>query len=120
MKTLIGVPDDPIKELLKEADTSVKKDASLIAVDDINEEVLSASCGDCKHYYVTWDKDFPYGCKAMGFKSRTYPALGGQECRPEWTVSFLKEKVQGRIEEATSPSGNPLCQPKKTLVIRQA
>ena len=25
MKTLIGVPNDPIKELLKEADTSVKK-----------------------------------------------------------------------------------------------
>ena len=40
--------------------------------------------------------------------------------RPEWTVNFLKEKVQGRIEGATSPSGNPLCQPKKTLVIRQA
>ncbi len=39
---------------------------------------------------------------------------------PEWTVSFLKEKVQGRIEEATSSFGNPLCEPKKTLVIRQA
>ena len=44
------------------------------------KEELSASCGDCKHYYVTWDKDFPYGCKAMGFKSRTYPGSGGQGC----------------------------------------
>ena len=39
---------------------------------------------------------------------------------PEWIVSFLKEKVQGRIEEAPSPFGNLLYEPKKTLVIRQA
>jgi len=60
---------------------------SSMPVDGINrEEVLSASCGDCKHYYVTWDKDFPYGCKAMGFKSRTYQAqvireASGMDCQ---------------------------------------
>jgi len=31
-------------------------------------------CNKCKHYYITWDKNFPYGCRAMNFKSRQSPA----------------------------------------------
>jgi len=27
-------------------------------------------CHKCKHYYVTWDKHFPHGCRAMKFKSK--------------------------------------------------
>lgn len=51
-------------------------------------------CHKCKHYYVTWEKDFPHGCKAMGFKSRQLPNIvvctstPGMEC-----LSFrIKEK----------------------------
>ena len=68
-------------------DVKERMATSSMPMDDINkEEVLPASCGDCKHYYVTWDKDFPYGCKAMGFKSRTYPAqevrnASGMDCQ---------------------------------------
>ncbi len=32
------------------------------------------NCLNCRHYYVTWDKNFPRGCKAMGFKTRYSPA----------------------------------------------
>ena len=31
-------------------------------------------CKKCKHYYITWDKNFPYGCRAMGFKGKKTPA----------------------------------------------
>ena len=31
-------------------------------------------CHQCEHYYVTWDKDFPHGCRAMGFKSVHLPS----------------------------------------------
>lgn len=30
-------------------------------------------CLDCRHYYITWDEFFPYGCRKLGFKSRTSP-----------------------------------------------
>ena len=30
----------------------------------------SCACFNCRHFYITWDKSFPYGCKAMGFKSK--------------------------------------------------
>jgi hypothetical protein len=26
-------------------------------------------CHKYKHYYVTWDKNFPHGCRALKFKS---------------------------------------------------
>jgi hypothetical protein len=30
-------------------------------------------CHKCIYYYVTWNANFPHGCRAMGFKSRRYP-----------------------------------------------
>ncbi len=35
----------------------------------------SPNCRDCVHYYITHDVSFPYGCRAMDFKSRRQPAL---------------------------------------------
>lgn len=42
-------------------------------------------CAKCVHFYTTWDKNYPYGCKAMGFKSPMPPArmvkqASGREC----------------------------------------
>jgi len=32
-------------------------------------------CHKCAHYYITWEKEFPHGCKAMGFKSIQLPSI---------------------------------------------
>lgn len=45
----------------------------------------TVNCLTCKYYYISWDVHFPYGCKAMGFKSRKMPLLeilqiSGQQC----------------------------------------
>jgi hypothetical protein len=32
-------------------------------------------CKNCRHYYITWDRKFPYGCKAIQFKSARLPSL---------------------------------------------
>lgn len=42
-------------------------------------------CRNCRYFYITWDPGHPYGCKAMGFKSRNLPYMitrqvSGQEC----------------------------------------
>ncbi|HFC53895.1 MAG TPA: uracil-DNA glycosylase [Gammaproteobacteria bacterium] len=33
-----------------------------------------ADCYRCRHFYITWQAAFPYGCRAMGFRSRRNPA----------------------------------------------
>jgi hypothetical protein len=37
----------------------------------MNQRVV---CQRCKHYFVTWEKNKPHGCKAYGFKSRLMPS----------------------------------------------
>ena len=32
-------------------------------------------CLRCAHYYVTWEPAFPYGCRALGFKSHIQPSV---------------------------------------------
>ena len=43
------------------------------------------NCSECKYYYITWDKKFPYGCKKLNFKSKVYPSINvfqssGEKC----------------------------------------
>ena len=33
------------------------------------------NCYKCKFFYVTWDPGLPYGCRAMGFKTRQLPSI---------------------------------------------
>ena len=32
-------------------------------------------CFQCRYFYITWDPIFPYGCRAMGFKSKKQPSV---------------------------------------------
>lgn len=32
------------------------------------------NCFQCRHFYVTHEQAFPYGCRIMGFKSKHLPA----------------------------------------------
>ena len=34
-----------------------------------------SDCRKCRFYYVTWDKNFPHGCRGVGFKSRQMPNI---------------------------------------------
>ncbi|MBN2329618.1 MAG: uracil-DNA glycosylase [Candidatus Omnitrophica bacterium] len=45
-----------------------------------------ANCRNCAHFYITWDKNFPYGCRIMGFKTRRLPCMtvyesSGMDCQ---------------------------------------
>lgn len=44
------------------------------------------NCAKCRHFFVTWDQDFPRGCKAYGFRAMEYPSFvvqreSGIECQ---------------------------------------
>jgi len=45
----------------------------------------NVNCFQCRHYFVTWDPDFPRGCKAYEFKTHMMPSAlvlssSGQPC----------------------------------------
>ncbi len=38
------------------------------------EENRKINCFTCSHFFITYDPHEPYGCRAMGFKSRQFPS----------------------------------------------
>jgi len=34
-----------------------------------------ANCFDCAHFYITWDRNFPRGCRALSFKGKEMPCV---------------------------------------------
>lgn len=53
-------------------------------------------CHKCEHYYVTWDKKFPYGCKAIGFKSMQLPSVVVFASSNRKCLLFKKKKEKCR------------------------
>lgn len=43
------------------------------------------NCFQCRHFFISWDKAFPNGCKIFGFKTKQMPSVAvkqasGAEC----------------------------------------
>jgi hypothetical protein len=45
-----------------------------VSVSKRQDRQRGIDCHRCIHYYVTWDRQFPHGCRAMEFKGRRLPA----------------------------------------------
>jgi len=57
---------------------------------------MTIDCHKCEHYYVTWDKHFPHGCRAMDFKSKQLPRLVVRSSTPDMDcLSFRKKEKKG-------------------------
>lgn len=37
--------------------------------------IKTINCFSCEHFYITYEAKFPYGCRAMGFKSVRMPSV---------------------------------------------
>jgi hypothetical protein len=50
-------------------------------------------CFKCRHFFITWDKGFPRGCKALNFTSREMPHLIVRQASGMDCLKFEKKKV---------------------------
>lgn len=46
---------------------------------------MAINCRKCKHFFITWDPNNPYGCKSFGIKTKQMPSIevyvtSGKEC----------------------------------------
>jgi len=49
-------------------------------------------CRQCRHFYITWEKRTPYGCHALGFKSRVIPLRAVERATPGMDCQFFSPK----------------------------
>lgn len=68
--------------------------AKLPPLEKKKETTLSKEidCRKCVHFFVTWEKNCPYGCKSYGFKGPQIPSIvvkssSGESCK------FFKQRV---------------------------
>jgi hypothetical protein len=62
---------------------------------------MKPNCNQCKHYFITYDKHTPRGCKAYGIKSQQLPSMvvksanNGRDC-----IGFeLKDSLKNQKKE---------------------
>ena len=55
---------------------------------------MEVICRKCTHYFVTWDKDKPHGCRALGFKSRQAPSRVVRQTTPGMDCQYFKPRPQ--------------------------
>ena len=46
---------------------------------------MAINCRKCKHFFITWDTNAPYGCRIFGIKTKQMPSIevfksSGREC----------------------------------------
>jgi len=59
------------------------------------QESERPECLKCRHYYVTWQPSFPYGCRAFGFKSKIAPCLEVYSASQKQCLKFEPRKKSG-------------------------
>ncbi|APH03319.1 uracil-DNA glycosylase [Bacillus weihaiensis] len=52
------------------------------------------NCIKCKYFYVTWDKKFPNGCRAYGFKSASRPSIMVKKSSGLTCMKYENKQVQ--------------------------
>jgi len=52
-------------------------------------------CMKCRHYYVTWDPNYPKGCRAFGFKSHAMPSIAVRSSSGKPCMSFESKSDNG-------------------------
>lgn len=62
----------------------------------MNSPDSKPKCHQCAHYFITHEVAFRYGCRALGFKSRSQPgreviAASGEQC-----LYFQAKAVPGK------------------------
>ncbi len=57
-----------------------------------NKSDKPARCNGCAHYYITHDRRFMYGCRALGFKSQRQPILVVMEASAQQCFYFAPKK----------------------------
>jgi len=53
-------------------------------------------CSQCQHFCITWDPAFPYGCRAMGFKSKHHPSVAVLSSSGIRCLQFEKKWAKGK------------------------
>ncbi len=57
-------------------------------------------CFQCRHFFITWDKTFPNGCKVFGFKTKQLPSVAVQQASGAFCAAFQLKGKPNRTNQS--------------------
>lgn len=74
------------------------------------------NCWRCQHFAISWDRAFPYQCRAMGFKSAITPALEvlRSDGRPCQSFALKPGLSSTPVAPAASVAPAPVAAPRRS------
>ena len=75
-----------------------------VKIDRVESAAVSdrhADCNSCAHFFITWKKRFPFGCRAMGFMSSNSPSRDVFEVEGRDCLAY-KNKFSHDVEQDSS------------------
>ena len=61
-------------------------------------------CNSCAHFFITWNKRFPFGCRAMGFMSANSPNKDVLEVEGRDCLAYKEKNLMSK--DKVSPGTN--------------
>ena len=58
----------------------------------------NVNCRKCEHFYTTWNKNFPFGCRSMDFVSKTLPRMEVYKLEGKICLAFAQKPVKTAID----------------------
>ena len=79
---------------------AVRIDDHKILTVKTEKKVEKINCFNCSHFFITYDPHEPYGCRAMGFKSRQFPSDVAESCSGLKCQMYTPKKKRQNEDEA--------------------
>ena len=57
-------------------------------------------CNSCAHFFITWNKRFPFGCRAMGFMSANSPNKDVFEVEGRDCLAYKDKRLMSQEKES--------------------
>lgn len=54
----------------------------------------NVNCRKCEHFYTTWNKNFPYGCRSMEFVSKSLPCTEVYKLEGKICLAFAEKPIK--------------------------
>ncbi|MFC4321840.1 uracil-DNA glycosylase [Litchfieldia salsa] len=51
------------------------------------------NCFTCQHFYTTWEPQYPKGCKAFNFKTKSMPSLTVYQSSGNHCMKFSQKQA---------------------------
>lgn len=88
---LTKIPNNSKKAIFPTKKIAFFKSSKRNLLKRTGEKLERVECFKCRYFFITWDPNFPKGCKAYQFKTKQLPAIEVKKASGQTCLRFEKK-----------------------------